>query len=186
MHISITVRLCESCEYGTNYRCSIVVIDDQWIAASIGCAPDEMTQEQLVDFGLGLSANDDATARLVDWCTGVYHCDEAVQFRQWPVFWQPSKVTDWRVSVTKNADFTRFESANQHLISRDQFTLTPTYWDRDQSMIHVDYCRYCHDRSVDYYRTGFLQKGDQSQGFREDSSGRCYRVALMKTLRCTV
>jgi NADPH-dependent glutamate synthase beta subunit-like oxidoreductase len=144
----------------------------QWIAASIGCAPDEMTQEQLVDFGLGLSANDDATARLVDWCTGVYHCDEAVQFRQWPVFWQPSKVTDWRVSVTKNADFTRFESANQHLISRDQFTLTPTYWDREQSMIHVDYCRYCHDRSVDYCRTGFLQKkGDPSQGFREDSSG---------------
>lgn len=144
----------------------------QWIAASIGCAPDEMTQEQLVDFGLGLSANDEETARLVGWCCGVYHVEEAAQFRQWPVFWQPSKVTNWRVAVTKNAEFTRFESANQQLISRDQFTLTPTYWDRGQSMIHVDYCRYCHDRSVDYCRTGFLQKkGDPSQGFREDPSG---------------
>ena len=144
----------------------------QWIAESMGCLPNELTQEQLVDFGLALSSEDDAYNRFSEWCGGVYHFEDAELYRQWPVFWQPAKVSDWRVSVTKNTALTRFESAKQLEISRDQFSLTPTYWNLSQSMVHVDYCRYCHDRSVDYCRTGFLQKkGDPSSGFRQDVSG---------------
>ena len=145
-----------------------------WLEERLATKCAQMTQQQLVAFGLALDAQNDQIAmdKLRRWCRGVTHQSGNGSISKWPVFWQPKKNGVLRVDVIPNALQTRYQSASHDMTARDDFSLIPSYWDADRVMLHTDYCRFCHDRSVDYCRTGFYQKkGEPSKGFRKDESG---------------
>lgn len=146
-----------------------------WLLVHLGCSEEEVSQKILVDFGLGLCRNADSEAILYlqQWCFLVrdnHQWKERLQ--DWYIFWQPQKIGSCTLAIGYDDSTSSIYSKKSMTNERDDFSLIPSYWDNDQSMIHADYCKYCHDRSVDYCRSGFYQKkSDPDQGFRSNRSG---------------
>lgn len=146
-----------------------------WLLLRLGCSEQEFSQKKLVDFGLDLSRSSDSDAILYlqQWC---FLARENHQWKErlqnWYIFWQPQKIHPCAVAIEYDDSTNSICSKKSTANSRDNFSLIPSYWDNDQSMMHVEYCKYCHDRAVDYCRSGFYQKkSDPSQGFRSNRSG---------------
>lgn len=141
----------------------------------IGCVLAAITEEKLMNFGLHClqQADQDAMMALQRWCFLLPQAPSVPEeMKKWPLFWQPQRTSTSLVMVDADAAGVLSSTADLPL-DRDDFSLIPSYWDQDRAMVHADYCKLCHDRNVDYCRSGFFkQKSDPGRGFRVSSAGK--------------
>ena len=149
----------------------------QWLCDVMALQEQDLSQAKVIAWGLALLSKNDCANRAVknrlqQWCLAARErYAHGLAFQSWYVFWRPHKFADCRVRVQGDVS-TGFVSEKSELLSRDDFALVPSQWNAEHALLHADYCQYCHDRSVDYCRTGFLQKkGDPSRGFRTNKQG---------------
>lgn len=111
----------------------------------------------------------EAQQRLRLWC--YYVTQDAHLFApvvHWYAAWKPAKVTEMSVQAVKNADQTWSASQYQPL-QRDHFALVDGAMSTEMVSVHNHYCVTCHNKKVDYCRSGFYQnKTRPEQGFRQD------------------
>ena len=147
----------------------------EWLCHQVQTPYESLTQNCVIEWAVKLCSKTDLVLinQLRRWCLEAqrrYAAGSA--FLGWFVFWRPLKIGQLRLHATIDADMGSVVADLEVPLSRDDFTLVESQWCIDQAAIHVDYCQYCHDRSVDYCRTGFLQKkGDLSQGYRQNRQG---------------
>jgi hypothetical protein len=140
-----------------------------WLESHLGVAMHACSEQRLVAFALSCydRSDEEAVLRLRQWCI-----HGQTEFVNWYVFWKPKRMPQRLVSVRSENLSYYYQSTQQQTTSRDDFSLIPSYWGEEKTALHVDYCHYCHDRSVDYCRRGFYQKKqDPSQGFRVGNTG---------------
>ncbi|MEC8882107.1 MAG: FAD-dependent oxidoreductase [Pseudomonadota bacterium] len=146
-----------------------------WLERCLGMPIDDFSEQRFMAFGLDCvdQSKTDAVYRLKQWC---FLCQNSElyqsKFSHWYVLWKPKRIDDLMVKITSGKEENHFFSPSVSPNYRDDFSLIPSYWPEEKSMLHVDYCHYCHDREVDYCRSGFFKKKkDPSQGFKIGKTG---------------
>ena len=136
-----------------------------WVLTKLDCASEQLTQSQIIELGddLWAGTNHWEIWRLQQWCQQVpNHFDILLECKQWSVFWQPQRLGPQKLMLRsekcKAQHGSQLVSSKQPALARDDFSLIPSYWGEAQAMLHAQYCQYCHERSVDYCRTGFFRK----------------------------
>lgn len=128
----------------------------------------EFAQKILIDQAV------EQQAKLRMWCywlstTAVPEVDVS----SWYAFWRPKPVVDLRVTAQFNHSQLQWSQQVTQPLQRDDFSKVAHEFSLPKQLLHAHYCLTCHQKQIDYCRSGFYkQKNQPEQGYRQDSQQR--------------
>lgn len=140
-----------------------------WLASQV-----PLHESDVARFAISILNDQDDVAykRLLLWC--YYVSRDPTLFpeaKAWYAFWRPEKNIMEAVGVRSHGVDYCYVSDNEIENGRDNFDCVADYKSSEEVHTQNHYCLTCHDKQVDYCRSGFYQvKRDPDQGFRRDTS----------------